>query len=141
MDTPQGLLVPVVKDVASHSILTIAAELLRLQGLAAAGKLSPQDMSGGTITVSNIGSIGGTYCSPVIVDGQLAILGVGRMRDVPDVAATADGSSWEVKGVKNVCNLSWSADHRVVDGATMARAAGVVRSLVEDPDVMIMHLR
>lgn len=144
MDTPQGLLVPVIKDVAAHSILTIAAELLRLQGLAAAGKLSPQDMSGGTITVSNIGSIGGTYCSPVIVDGQVAILGVGRMRDVPDVRPSAPGtggSGWEVRGVKNVCNFSWSADHRVVDGATMARAAGVVRSLVEEPDVMVMHLR
>lgn len=144
MDTPQGLLVPVIKDVAAHSILTIAAELLRLQALAAAGRLSPQDMSGGTITVSNIGSIGGTYCSPVIVDGQVAILGVGRMRDVPDVArAGGEGGSgsWEVRGVKNVCNFSWSADHRVVDGATMARAAGVVRSLVEEPDVMVMHLR
>lgn len=149
MDTPQGLLVPVIKDVAAHSILTIAAELLRLQGLAAAGRLSPQDMSGGTITVSNIGSIGGTYCSPVIVDRQVAILGVGRMRDVPDVArvdgGTAGGGggpgSWAVRGVKNVCNFSWSADHRVVDGATMARAAGVVRSLVEEPDVMVMHLR
>lgn len=144
MDTPQGLLVPVIKDVAAHSILTIAAELLRLQGLAAAGRLSPQDMAGGTITVSNIGSIGGTYCSPVIVDGQVAILGVGRMRDVPDVAPSAPGaggSGWELRGVKNVCNFSWSADHRVVDGATMARAAGVVRSLVEEPDVMVMHLR
>lgn len=141
MDTPQGLLVPVIKDVAAHSILTIAAELLRLQGLAAAGRLSPQDMSGGTITVSNIGSIGGTYCSPVIVDGQVAILGVGRMRDVPDVARDEGSGAWSVRGVKKVCNFSWSADHRVVDGATMARAAGVVRSLVEEPDVMVMHLR
>lgn len=141
MDTPQGLLVPVIKDVAAHSILTIAAELLRLQSLAAAGRLSPQDMSGGTITVSNIGSIGGTYCSPVIVDGQVAILGVGRMRDVPDVARDEGSGSWALRGVKNVCNFSWSADHRVVDGATMARAAGVVRSLVEEPDVMVMHLR
>lgn len=141
MDTPQGLLVPVIKDVAAHSILTIAAELLRLQALAAAGRLSPQDMSGGTITVSNIGSIGGTYCSPVIVDGQVAILGVGRMRDVPDVARDGATGSWAVRGVKKVCNFSWSADHRVVDGATMARAAGVVRSLVEEPDVMVMHLR
>lgn len=141
MDTPQGLLVPVIKDVAAHSILTIAAELLRLQALAAAGRLAPQDMSGGTITVSNIGSIGGTYCSPVIVDGQVAILGVGRMRDVPDVARDEGSGSWAVRGVKKVCNFSWSADHRVVDGATMARAAGVVRSLVEEPDVMVMHLR
>lgn len=140
MDTPSGLLVPVIKNVNELSILTIAAELARLQGLAVAGRLGPQDMSGGTITVSNIGSIGGTYCSPVIVDGQVAILGVGRMRDVPDVVAGADGG-WAVRGMRKVCNFSWSADHRVVDGATMARAAGVVRALVEEPDVMVMHLR
>lgn len=140
MDTPSGLLVPVIKDVSSHSILTIAAELSRLQALAVAGKLSHQDMAGGTISVSNIGSIGGTYCSPVIVEGQVAILGVGRMRDVPDVVED-HGGGWKVNGVRKVCNFSWSADHRVVDGATMARAAGVVRALVEEPDVMVMHLR
>lgn len=139
MDTPSGLLVPVIKNVAMHSILTIAAELVRLQGLAMTGKLGPQDMSGGTITVSNIGSIGGTYCSPVIVEGQMAILGVGRMRDVPDVVEGAKG--WQVNGLRKVCNFSWSADHRVVDGATMARAADVVRALVEEPDVMLMHLK
>ncbi|KAK7739936.1 hypothetical protein SLS53_005530 [Cytospora paraplurivora] len=150
MDTPRGLLVPVIRDVASHSILTIAAELSRLQALAVAGRLAPGDMSGGTITVSNIGSIGGTYCSPVIVEGQVAILGVGRLRDVPDVvvadgveggATAGGGGGWRVRGVRRVCNFSWSADHRVVDGATMARAAGVVRSLVEEPDVMVMYLR
>ncbi|PSR90473.1 2-oxoacid dehydrogenase acyltransferase [Coniella lustricola] len=140
MDTPSGLLVPVVKDVGAHSILTIAAELARLQGLAVAGKLGPQDLSGGTITVSNIGSIGGTYCSPVIVEGQLAILGIGRVRELPDVTQQSDGE-WKIKGMRKVCNFSWSADHRVVDGATMARAAGVVRALIEEPDVMIMNLR
>lgn len=140
MDTPSGLLVPVIRNVGAHSILTIAAELSRLQALAVAGKLSHQDMAGGTITVSNIGSIGGTYCSPVIVDGQVAILGVGRMRDVPDVVEDYAGG-WKVNGMRKVCNFSWSADHRVVDGATMARAAGVLRALVEEPDVMVMHLR
>lgn len=139
MDTPSGLLVPVVKNVGAHSVLTITAELVRLQGLAVAGKLGPQDMSGGTITVSNIGSIGGTYCSPVIVEGQMAILGVGRLREVPDVVEGAKG--WQVRGLRKVCNFSWSADHRVVDGATMARAAEVVRALIEEPDVMLMHLR
>lgn len=141
MDTPSGLLVPVIKDVAARSILSIAGELARLQALAVAGRLGPQDMSGGTISVSNIGSIGGTYCSPVIVDGQVAILGVGRMREVPDVVEDGLSGEWKVKGMRKVCNFSWSADHRVVDGATMARAAGVVRALVEEPDVMVMHLR
>ncbi|KEZ44490.1 Uncharacterized protein SAPIO_CDS3503 [Scedosporium apiospermum] len=135
MDTPQGLLVPVIKDVGSLNILSIAAELTRLQALAYAGKLTPRDITGGTITVSNIGNIGGTYLSPVIVEKEVAILGVGRMRAVP----AFDEAGNVVK--KQVCNFSWSADHRVVDGATMARAAEVVRAVVEEPDVMVMHLR
>lgn len=135
MDTPQGLVVPVIKNVGSLNIVSIAAELTRLQSLAQQGKLSPADMSGGTITVSNIGNIGGTYLSPVIVEKEVSILGIGRMRTVP----AFDENDNIVK--KQVCNFSWSADHRVVDGATMARAADVVRSIVEEPDVMVMHLR
>lgn len=139
MDTPQGLLVPVIKNVGSLNVLGIAAELIRLQSLAVAGKLAPQDMAGGTITVSNIGSIGGTYLSPVVVEKEVAILGVGRMRTVP-AFSTAPGEEDKVVR-KEVCNFSWSADHRVVDGATLARAADVVRAIVEEPDVMVMHLR
>ncbi|KAI0136996.1 2-oxoacid dehydrogenase acyltransferase [Xylariales sp. AK1849] len=135
MDTPAGLLVPVIKNVGERNILSIAAELNRLQAAAHAGKLSVQDFSGGTITVSNIGNIGGTYLSPVIVEKEVAILGIGRMRTVP----AFDENDKVVK--KHVCNFSWSADHRVVDGATMARAADVVRQVVEEPDVMVMHLR
>ncbi|OAA49253.1 dihydrolipoamide branched chain transacylase E2 [Metarhizium rileyi] len=135
MDTPQGLLVPVIKDVGSRNIISIAAELVRLQQLAHQGKLSPGDISGGTITVSNIGNIGGTYLSPVIVEKEVSILGIGRMRTVP----AFDDNDNVVK--KHVCNFSWSADHRVVDGATMARAAEVVRTVVEEPDIMVMHLR
>ncbi|KAM0260517.1 hypothetical protein ACHAQJ_002750 [Trichoderma viride] len=135
MDTPQGLLVPVIKDVGSQNILSIAAELTRLQSLAIQGKLTPNDFSGGTITVSNIGNIGGTYLSPVIVEREVAILGIGRMRAVP----AFDEKDNVVK--KHVCNFSWSADHRVVDGATMARAADLIRRVVEEPDVMVMHLR
>ncbi|UKZ79554.1 hypothetical protein TrVFT333_007311 [Trichoderma virens FT-333] len=135
MDTPSGLLVPVIKDVGSLNILSIAAELSRLQALAVQGKLTPNDFSGGTITVSNIGNIGGTYLSPVIVEREVAILGIGRMRTVP----AFDENDNVVK--KHVCNFSWSADHRVVDGATMARAAEVIRRVAEEPDVMVMHLR
>ncbi|OAA73518.1 Lipoamide Acyltransferase [Cordyceps fumosorosea ARSEF 2679] len=135
MDAPQGLVVPVIKNVGALNIVTIAAELHRLQALAQQGRLTPADMAGGTITVSNIGNIGGTYLSPVIVEREVAILGIGRMRTVP----AFDENDDIVK--KQVCNFSWSADHRVVDGATMARAADVVRSVVEEPDVMVMHLR
>lgn len=102
--------------------------------MAASGKLSSQDLSGGTITVSNIGSIGGTYVSPVIVEKEVAILGVGKMRTIPAFNETNQVVE------KRVCNFSWSADHRIIDGATMARAAEVVRGFVEDPDSMVMHL-
>ncbi|KAH8737046.1 2-oxoacid dehydrogenase acyltransferase [Ilyonectria robusta] len=135
MDTPQGLMVPVIKNVGALNIVSIAAELARLQGLAAQGKLSPADFSGGTITVTNIGSIGGTYVSPVIVEREVAILGIGRMRTVP----AFDEADQVIK--KQVCNFSWSADHRVIDGATMARAAEFIRTVVEEPDVMVMQLR
>jgi 2-oxoisovalerate dehydrogenase E2 component (dihydrolipoyl transacylase) len=135
MDTPSGLLVPVIKNVSSLNVAGIAAELIRLQGLAVSGKLSTQDLTGGTITLSNIGSIGGTYVSPVIVEKEVAILGVGRLKTIP-----AFGENGQVVP-KQVCNFSWSADHRVIDGATMARAAEVVKEFVENPDDMVMHLR
>ncbi|KAJ4314316.1 hypothetical protein N0V84_008960 [Fusarium piperis] len=135
MDTPQGLVVPVIKDVGSLNILSIAGELSRLQSLSAQGKLSPADFQGGTITVSNIGNIGGTYVSPVIVEREVAILGIGRMRTVP----AFDDEDQLVK--KQITNFSWSADHRVIDGATMARAAEVVRQIVQEPDMMVMHLK
>jgi len=135
MDTPNGLLVPVLKNVSSLSILSIASQLTHLQTLAMAGKLGPADLSGGTITVSNIGNIGGTTLSPVIIEGQVAILGIGKIRTVP----AFDDEGDLVK--RQVCNFSWSADHRVVDGATMARAAKIVQGFVEEPESMVVQLR
>jgi 2-oxoisovalerate dehydrogenase E2 component (dihydrolipoyl transacylase) len=137
MDTPLGLLVPNIKSVQNLSILEIAAELQRLQALGAAGKLSPADLRGGTITVSNIGSVGGTVVAPVIVTSEVAILGVGRGRVVPAFDPSDEGKL--VK--KEVVNFSWSADHRVVDGATMARMAARVRELVEEPERLLVMLR
>ena len=135
MDTPQGLLVPNIKNVSSLSILEIASELTRLQLLARDGRLSITDLTGGTITVSNIGSIGGTYTVPVLVHSEVAILGVGKARTVP----AFDEQDRVVK--KEVINFSWSADHRVIDGATMARMAERVRGFVEDPGMMTARLR
>ncbi|KAL4920214.1 2-oxoacid dehydrogenases acyltransferase-domain-containing protein [Aspergillus aurantiobrunneus] len=135
MDTPQGLIVPNVKDVGSRSILDVAQEISRLGALGQEGKLTPADLSGGTITVSNIGNIGGTYVSPVIVTNELAILGVGRARTIP----VFDEAGQVTKG--EVVNFSWSADHRVVDGATMARMASKVKELIESPERMLLSLR
>jgi 2-oxoisovalerate dehydrogenase E2 component (dihydrolipoyl transacylase) len=139
MDTPSGLLVPVIHNVSSMSIAAIAAELQRLQALATAGKLTTKELTGGTITVSNIGSIGGTVVSPIIVEGQVAILGIGKVRGVPAFERDREGKETVVR--KEMACFSWSADHRVVDGATMARAAEVVRKFVEAPDRMMIHLR
>ena len=135
MDTPQGLLVPNIKNVSSKSIQDIASECSRLQALAKEGKLSVADLTGGTITVSNIGSIGGTYVAPVLVQNEVAIVGVGKARTVP-----AFNEQGEVVK-KDIMNFSWSADHRVIDGATMARAAERVRSFIEEPALMMARLR
>jgi 2-oxoisovalerate dehydrogenase E2 component (dihydrolipoyl transacylase) len=135
MDTPNGLVVPNIKDVASRSILDIAAEITRLSALGKEGKLASADMSGGTITVSNIGNIGGTYVAPVLVPTEVAILGIGRTRVMP--VFDEDGNV--VRG--ELVNFSWSADHRVVDGATMARMGNRVRELIEAPELMLLNLR
>ncbi|KAJ5942307.1 hypothetical protein N7516_002475 [Penicillium verrucosum] len=135
MDTPNGLIVPNIKDVANRSIFDIAAEVARLSALGKAGKLTPADLGGGTITVSNIGNIGGTYVAPVIVPTEVAILGVGRSRAVP----VFDEDGQVTRG--DMVNFSWSADHRVIDGATMARMGNRVKDLVESPELMLLNLR
>ncbi len=104
-------------------------------------------MSGGTFTVSNIGSMGGTVVAPVIVEGQVAILGVGRCRGV---AAFVDGDG-EISGDggiggkgmrvvrREVGVFSYSADHRVVDGAMVARFSERVRRILERPGELVLR--
>ena len=134
-DTPSGLLVPVIRHVETLSIASVAHEIARLSGLARAGKLASADLAGATFTVSNIGSIGGTAVAPVIVAPQVAILGIGRARAVP-----AFGNGGEIVR-REECVFSWSADHRVVDGAVVARMAEVVRLCLEDVGGMLVRLR
>jgi 2-oxoisovalerate dehydrogenase E2 component (dihydrolipoyl transacylase) len=135
MDTPGGLIVPVIKNVNARSIVSIAQELQRLAQLGQTGKLSNNDLTGGTITVSNIGNIGGEVVAPVIVEGQLAIMGVGKIKTVPVFA----GDGITVRPAQQA-NISWSADHRVVDGATMARMATVVQKYLEEPGSMMVDM-
>jgi 2-oxoisovalerate dehydrogenase E2 component (dihydrolipoyl transacylase) len=134
VDTPQGLLVPVIKNVQSHSITSLATEINRLSTLARINKLASSDFSGATFTVSNIGSIGGLTVAPVIVSPQVAILGVGKARAVP--AFAEDGSVVR----REECVFSWSADHRVVDGATVARCGEMVREYLEGTERMLVKL-
>ncbi|KAI1616273.1 2-oxoisovalerate dehydrogenase E2 component [Exophiala viscosa] len=135
MDTPNGLIVPVIKAVNARSITSIAEDIQRLAQLGQAGKLSNNDLTGATITVSNIGNIGGEVVAPVIVEGQLAIMGIGKIKTVPVFAE--DGLT--VRPAQTA-TVSWSADHRVVDGATMARMAQVVQKYLEDPATMFVNL-
>lgn len=135
IDTPSGLLVPVVKNVQDLSISEIAAKMRQLSQSARNNKLAPGDFSGATFTVSNIGSVGGGVVSPVISEPQVAIVGVGRSRAVP----AFDENDELIKREELV--LSWSADHRVVDGAECARCAERVKTLLEDPASMLVELR
>ncbi|KAF2088863.1 hypothetical protein K490DRAFT_12939, partial [Saccharata proteae CBS 121410] len=135
IDTPSGLLVPVVRHVQAHTIASLASEIARLGALARDGKLGPNELSGATFTVSNIGSIGGAAVAPVIVTPQVGILGVGRARVVP-----AFGEDGEIVR-REECVFSWSADHRVVDGATAARCAELVRGYLEDVEGMLVAMR
>lgn len=133
MDTPNGLLVPVVRNVQNHEMSSLVSDLKRLGGLAREGKLSPGDLAGATFTISNIGSIGGDVVSPVIVPPQVGIVALGRVHDVL-VSDTDDNGEHKGIVVKQKMTLSWSADHRVVDGATVARCAQMVQQLLEDAE-------
>ncbi|KAK5134995.1 hypothetical protein LTR08_005947 [Meristemomyces frigidus] len=135
MDTPSGLLVPVIHNVQDLSITEVAARLLQLSEKARNNKLAPSDFSSATFTISNIGSVGGGVVAPIITEPQVGILGIGRSRMVP----AFDENGQLVK--KEELVLSWSADHRVVDGAECARCAERVRGLLEEPGSMIMGMR
>ena len=149
MDTPRGLIVPVIKHVQSKSIFDIAAELASLQEMAKAGTITESHLQGGTFTLSNIGSIGGTYAVPVLVVPQVAIGAFGRLQVVPRYVK-ADGSLASIDEIEDqklmpkpstIMNVSWSADHRVVDGATVAKFSNLWKSLLESPQALLAELR
>ena len=125
-DTDRGLLVPVVRDVDTASIISIAASLADLAERARNGKLKPEEMQGGTFTVSNLGGIGGTGFSPVVFAPQVAILGVARTHTKP----VWNGDAFVPRPV---IPLSVSYDHRVVDGADGARFLRWVVTALEEP--------
>ena len=113
-DTPNGLVVPVIRDVDQKGILDVARELTELSGKARAGKLGPKEMTGSTFTISSLGGIGGTSFSPIVNAPEVAILGVTRSVMKP----VWDGSAFQPR---LMVPLSLSYDHRVIDGALAAR--------------------
>lgn len=139
MDTPSGLLVPVIKDVQNRSILSIAAELKRLGALAKEGRLTPSDMSGATFTVSNIGSIGGSVVNPVIMPPTVGIVALGKSEEFLGLKRGNRGDAVITNREKAV--FSWSADHRVLDGASVARCAQLLSSILENIESIGIELR
>jgi pyruvate dehydrogenase E2 component (dihydrolipoamide acetyltransferase) len=115
-DTPNGLVVPVIKAADTKGLKEIAQDLTELSGKARDGKLSPADMSGATFTISSLGGIGGTSFTPIINAPEVAILGATRSAVKP--IWNASSSSFEPR---LMVPLSLSYDHRVIDGAAAAR--------------------
>jgi len=114
VDTEQGLMVPVIRDVDKKSILDLAKELERLAAKARDRKISVEEMKGGTFTISNQGAIGGAHFTPIVNLPEVAILGLGRGALKPVVR---DGKV----EVRMMTPLGLSYDHRVVDGGAAAR--------------------
>ena len=131
VDTPGGLVVPVVKDADRKGIFDIAQELGEISKKARDGKLSPADMQGGTFSISSLGGIGGTYFTPIINAPEVAILGVSRaaMKPVWDGKAFAP---------RLMMPISLSYDHRVIDGATAARFTSFLVSVLSDIRKLIL---
>jgi pyruvate dehydrogenase E2 component (dihydrolipoamide acetyltransferase) len=124
-DTPNGLVVPVIKDADRKGILQISREMAELAGKARDGKLSPSDMSGAGFTISSLGGIGGRYFTPIINAPEVAILGVCKSRTEP----VWDGKQFQPRLMLPL-SLSW--DHRVIDGAAAARFNAYLGAILAD---------
>jgi len=124
-DTPNGLVVPVIRDADRKGVLEIAQETASLAGKAREGKLSPADMQGGSMSISSLGGIGGTAFTPIINAPEVAILGVSKSLQKP----VWDGKQF---APRLVVPLSLSYDHRVIDGAAAARFTAFLTTLLAD---------
>ncbi|WP_265457390.1 dihydrolipoyllysine-residue acetyltransferase [Enterococcus sp. HY326] len=132
-DTDNGLYVPNIKNADNKSMFQIADEISEKAQLAHDGKLTGPDMRDGSITISNVGSVGGGWFTPVINYPEVAILGVGTIAQTPVV--NADG---EIV-VGRMMKLSLSFDHRIVDGATAQKALNNILRLLADPELLLME--
>ncbi|GJD12200.1 Lipoamide acyltransferase component of branched-chain alpha-keto acid dehydrogenase complex, mitochondrial [Galdieria sulphuraria] len=135
MDTPVGLTVPNIKYVDQKSILEVAKDLQVLMDLAEAGRLGEEQLKDGTFSISNVGVISGTYTAPVVFVPQVAIGAFGRTRMIPVV-----DSNGHVK-TAHVITVSWSADHRIIDGATIARFSKLWKSCIEEPEQLLLYFK
>ena len=137
VDTPGGLVVPVVRDADRKGVFDIAHELGDISKLARDGKLKPGDMQGGTFSISSLGGIGGTAFTPIINAPEVAILGVSRSALRP-VFAGKDEKGNDLFKARLLLPLSLSYDHRVIDGATAARFSAFLVSVLSDIRKLIL---
>jgi pyruvate dehydrogenase E2 component (dihydrolipoamide acetyltransferase) len=137
VDTPGGLVVPVVRDADRKGIFDLAHELADISKLARDGKLKPGDMQGGTFSISSLGGIGGTAFTPIINAPEVAILGVSRGAYRP-VYAGKDERGKDTFNARLMLPLSLSYDHRVIDGATAARFSSFLVSVLSDIRKLIL---
>lgn len=131
VDTPDGLVVPVIRDVDKKGLLEIARELTDLSGRARDGKLKREDIEGGTFSISSLGGIGGTAFTPIINAPEVAVLGVSRTKMAP----VWNGREF---APRLMLPLSLSYDHRVIDGAAAARFTTHLGTLLSDPKQMLL---
>lgn len=132
-DTDAGLYVPNVKDANTKSMFDIADEINDKAGRAHAGKLSAKEMADGTVSISNIGSVGGEFFTPILNYPEVAILGFGAIVQQPIVNDEGEVS------VGRVLKLSLTFDHRIVDGATGQKALNEIARLLNDPELLLME--
>ncbi len=133
-DTPQGLYVPVIKNVEQKSILELAAEITDITTRTREGKVQLSELQGGTFTITSVGNIGGRFATPIINHPEVAILGVNQIHDRPMV----------VNGdivARKMMYLSPSFDHRVIDGAVAARFISALKNILENPASLLLSLR
>ncbi|MBY9082061.1 2-oxo acid dehydrogenase subunit E2 [Paenibacillus sp. HN-1] len=132
-DTDNGLIVPVIKDADRKSIWMIASAISDLAARGREGKLSPNEMKGSTISITNIGSAGGMFFTPIINYPEVAILGTGRISEKPVV------KNGEIVAAP-VMALSLSFDHRLIDGATAQNFMNYIKSLLANPELLVMEV-
>ncbi|MGB1198791.1 MAG: dihydrolipoyllysine-residue acetyltransferase [Thalassotalea sp.] len=134
VDSKVGLLVPNVKQVQTKSILALANDITRLTNDARSGRVPAADLKGGTISISNIGAIGGTVATPIINKPEAAIVALGKLQTLPRF-----NENGEVEA-RSIMQVSWSGDHRIIDGGTIARFSNLWKSFLEEPSNMLVHM-
>ncbi|MBI4153819.1 2-oxo acid dehydrogenase subunit E2 [Candidatus Woesearchaeota archaeon] len=132
VDTPDGLIVPVIKIADSKTIHQLAEEIFNFANLAKERKINLGDLKGGTFTITNVGGIGGIHFTPIINYPEAAILGLGRAYEK---AIVEEGKVL----VKRVLPFSLTFDHRIIDGAEAARFANDLKKFIQDPDALLLE--